>query len=109
MQKKNRQKMIQALTELVENWERWDCEVTVEQVRKISRSPRQSQLVAETVKDPHGLFAEQLKKMALCMKTMADGGIGLGDLIVCLLEGGEKLRLALVEKIRQLDTWNSMS
>lgn len=106
---KNRQEIAQTLTEMVESFERLDCEVTAEQIRKILRSPRLLHLVAHTIKNPEGAFAEHLKTMALCMKAFADDGITLVDLKVCLLEGDKRLRSELVTKVRQLNDWRDLS
>ncbi|GEM_PF-4615614 len=69
MHERNKQELVQVLTEMVECWEHWHHEVTVEQVRKITRSSQLSQIVAHTMKDPVGAFADHLEKMALCMKV----------------------------------------
>jgi len=101
--------LIQEMMNLVECWEHWKCSVTAEHVRKICESPRLVGLVAKTIKDPKGLFAEQLVELARCMKTLAENETTLTDLTVCLSEGNETLRSELVAKIRSLSNRHDLS
>ena len=104
-----KQELVQALTEMIEDWERMNCGVTAEHVRKVLRSPRLEDIVAQTIKNPKGLFAEQLTAMARCMEVFADNGVTLVELEVCLLQNGDSPRRALVEKINRLNNCIDLS
>lgn len=92
--------LLRALQELVELWERYDCQVTSEQVRRISGSPYLAYLTARRIQKPRVSFVEELSELTACLKKIAMHELDASDLGKGLFEAG--LDVKLIETIRRL-------